>query len=147
MRGGKRIHLLCFTITFNQIHLSRAKLYCELQIKDTTLREENDCLHASFFKYSDTIWLSDLLILVRQNCSQTKETLIEVYFNFFTGKNLELILIWHINDLLDIAWGPTAISLKDYPRKKDLQIFVANSLSMYVLLLPAGIKFKSLLKS
>ena len=98
VRGEKGIHLLCFKITLNQLHRSKAKLCCELQITDTTLREENDCSHTSFFKYCDAIWLSDLLTLAWQNSTQIKETLIEVCFAFFTGKNL-----W-VDFVLEYQW-------------------------------------------
>ena len=49
-------------------------------MKDTLRQKENDGSHGSFFKYWEAIWLSE-------NSSDIKETLIEVYFNFFTVKS------------------------------------------------------------
>ena len=39
------------------------KYVSSFQIKNSMLQEENDGLHAAFFKYCDTVWLSDFLTL------------------------------------------------------------------------------------
>ena len=77
------------------------------------------------FNYCDATWLSDLLTLAWQNSSQIKETLIKVYFDFFTEKNLWVE--WSIghcimSDSYLVTWKITL--------EKKLQYLVANLLIM-----------------
>ena len=66
---------VCYVLKLLLTSYKGRELNYVMNFKLKTPLEENYCLHASFFKYCDAIWLADLLTLAWQNSSQTKEAL------------------------------------------------------------------------
>lgn len=52
----------CFKINFNYLQRWELKYVSNFQIKNTILQEENDGLHASSFKYFESVRQADIFL-------------------------------------------------------------------------------------